>query len=297
MPDNEKSDSEGKDLELDEKTEANEPKEPKEQTYELTVDGEKRSVTLDEMRELAQKSAGANKRFEDASSMRKEAEKGLRISSLIESLSDNPDESEAKELAALLGLDPQEFVSWMKEEEKTPPQKKSGAKTISKDDLAVGLKELGLDPAEVKNILEFSRQRHIAAAKEEIIKKSDEAVDKDKIFGKMIVGENRDDRLAVIKEMVAEDVLERLRDGAPFGTDLLAASIQKVRAYLTKFGIPSKPAEYPITMGLGPGQGLPAEFQSDEPIKRISAAEDKDEKNLIARFMQRNIKKLRERGR
>lgn len=267
---------------------------PKDTTYELKIDGQTRSVTLDEMKDLAMKSGGADKRFQDASELKKEAENGLRIASLVDSLnkSENFSEPEARELAALLGIDGNEFVeeSLKAKDEFTEDTPRTTTKgKLSKDDLAAGLKELGLDPATVKGILDYSHQRHIDAARSEIRKISDGAVDKDEVFAKMIVGEKGEDRLAVIKELVAEDILRKIQDGVPFGADMVAASAQKVRAHLTKFGIPGKPAQYPVVLGLGPGAGLPAEVQAEEPIKRISAAEDGDEQNIIARYLQRAI--------
>jgi hypothetical protein len=270
-------------------------KEPdKGQTFDLTVDGEKRSVTLDELQLLAQKSAGADKKFKEASDLRKQAEDGLRMKGLIDRLSDGdhtPTESEVRELAGMLGVDPSEFAEALKDEKSdNPPQggKKGSTKPqISKEEL---VEALGFDPAEAKAILDYSHNRHIEAARKEIREISDRAVDKDDVFGKMVVGENKDDRLSTIKDMVAEDVLRRIQDGQQFGAELVAASIQKVRAYLTKFGIPGNPAQYPDTLGLGPGMGLPAEVHSETPIKRISAAEDGDEENFVARIMQKVLK-------
>lgn len=123
---------------------------------------------------------------------------------------------------------------------------------------------------------------------------SDEVVDKDAIFGKMKIGENADDRVSVIKDMVAEDVLGRIQMGESFGAELVAASVQKIRAYLTKFGIPGKPDQHLLTLGLGPSGGLPAEITSEEPIQRVSAADPKGTDNFVARYMQRGLKKLRE---
>ena len=73
----------------------------------------------------------------------------------------------------------------------------------------------------------------------------------------------------------------------------MAASIQKVRAYLKEFGMPGKPDQYPVTLGLGPSVGLPAEVQSETPIKRISAAEDKDGENFVSRAMQKALMAMR----
>lgn len=260
-------------------------------TYNLKVDGKDRTVTLSEMQELAQKSAGADAKFQEASELRKSAEDGLRLKGLVERLSDGdrqPTESEVRELAGMIGVDPDEFAAYLKDEGGggEPPQ--GGANTkVSKEDL---VEALGFDPAEAKAILDYSHQRHIDSARQQIRQSSDNAVDKDEVFGKMVVGENKAERMSAIKDMVAEDLFRKIQDGQPYGAELVAASIQKMRAYLTKFGIPGNPDQYPVVLGLGPGEGMPAEVRSEKPIQRISAAEDGDEGNFVSRVMQKYIR-------
>lgn len=276
-------------------------KEPaKDQTFELTVDGEKRTVTLDEMKNLAQKANGADKKFQDASELRKQAEDGLRMKDLIGRLSDSehePTELEVKELAGMIGVDPNEFAQYLKEgDTEGTTSKKGTTDTTGKIDKQSLVEALGFDPAEAKAILDYSKQRHIDSARQQIKETSDNAVDKDEIFGKMVIGENGKDRLAVIKDLVAEDVLRRIQDGVPFGAELVAASVQKIRAHLTKFGIPNKPDVFPLTLGLGPGGGLPSEIQSEKPITRVSAGEEGAEDNFVSRAMQKGLQLLRNKG-
>ncbi len=264
---------------------------PKPDTFTLKVDGKDRTVTLSEMQEMAQKSAGADARFQEASELRKSAEDGLRLKELVERLSDGshqPGEAEVRELAGMIGVDPNEFAAYLKDEdEKDEPPQRGGRATISKEDIVAAL---GFDPAEAKAILDYSHQRHIESARQQIRESSDKMVDKDAVFSKMVIGENKAERMSAIKDMVAEDVLRRIQDGQPFGAELVAASVQKIRAYLTKFGIPGNPDQYPVVLGLGPGEGVPAEVRSETPIKRISAAEDGDEGNFVSRVMQKYLK-------
>jgi len=276
---------------------------PKEQTFELVVDGEKRQVTTEEMKTLAQKAAGADKKFSEASELRKQGEDGLRMKELIDRIGDaehTPSETEILELSTMIGVDPKEFKQYLATTEepvddKTKPSAEVDLSNVDeKTAQAILQKALGLSPAEARQRLDRSFQRDVDLAKQEIKKISDEAVDKDEIFGKMIVGQKRADRVSVIKEMVEEDVLRRIQDGTPFGAELVAASVQKIRAYLTKYGIPSRPAGYPITMGLGPGGGLPSEVQSDDPIKRISAVAPGGEENFVHRALQKVLKMRRE---
>lgn len=263
-------------------------------TYDLTVNGETRKVTMDEVLKLAQKAAGADAKFQEASELRESAKDGIRMKELIDRLSDGthtPTETEVGELAGMLGVDANEFINQLTANEGNTTNTKSTKTKLTKEEI---IEALGFDPAEAKQTLDYSRLRHVASAKDEIRKFSDEMVDKDEVFGKMIIGEGGKDRLSVIKEMVAEDVIRRIQDGTPFGSDLVAASVQKTRAYLTKFGIPGKPEQYPMSLGLIPGGGsIPAEVQSDKPIGRISSTEQEAEDNFVKRAMQKGLQMLR----
>jgi hypothetical protein len=294
----ENTDQKQQDQSQDQKADQKQQDTSKDQMFDLTVNGERRSVTLEEMKTLAQKASGAESKFQEANELRKQAEDGIRMKGLIDRLSDGshtPTDSEIKELSGMLGLDPEEFSAFLKEE--TAPVDDPQDKGTGKIDKQALIEALGFDPAEAKSILEYAHQGHIRDAKNEIRKISDEAVDKDPVFGKMIIGENGKDRSSSIKEMVAEDVLRRIQDGQPFGTNLVAASVQKMRAHLTKFGVPGRPDQYPVALGLGPGMGLPAEVQSETPIKRVSAAEDGDESNFVSRVMQKGLQMLRSKPR
>lgn len=267
------------------------------QTFELKIGNSTRTVTLDEMRDLATKSAGADAAFRTASDMKKEAERGLRIQTLSKSIIDdeNPSEADIQEFSSLLGLDPKEFLQYMGDS-KEPAQKQTrstSAEVVTKEAVAAALKQLGLDVEDAKGTLSFSKQRHIDSARQQIREFSDQAVEKDKVFGKMIVGDDGKNREEVIKEMVSEEVLRKIQDGERFGAEMVASCIQKVRTQLTRFGIPNKPDLYPITLGQGPGSGLPVDIQSDEPIKRIPAGEDKADDNIVSRWMQKAYQKIK----
>ena len=268
---------------------------PADETFELDVSGEKRTVTLDEMKELATKSAGADAKFEDAADMRKEAEAGIRIGTLVKTLEDGKgSELEAKELAVLLGVDPGDLMDYLKDgDEQHTDDNKNGGNLPDTLTPEAFQKAYGFSPAEAKQILEHSQNRHITSARQELRELSDKAVDKDEIFGKMVIGDKKDDRMSVIKDMVAEDVLGKVERGNAFGADMVAASIQKIRAQFTKFGIPNNPVINPVVLGLGPGVELPSEVQAEEPIKRISAFESGGDDNLVKRYLQKAVKAAR----
>ena len=264
----------------------------KAETHTIKVDGEDVALTLDELKERASKSSGADKRFQEAAAASKAAERGVRIESLVKSISGNdaPSEANIRELAGLLEIEPAEFMEALKEGE---PEPKSTSKATTPDFNKQFQDMMGASPAEVRAILEHSQSRHVNDARQEIREISDKAVDKDEIIGKMIVGEDRDDVSLAVKDMVAEDVLRKIQDGKPFGAEMVAASVQRVRAQLTKLGIPKRLNQQPIVLGLGPSAGLSSEIQADEPIKRVPSDEDANEKNLIARYMQKAVKAAR----
>ena len=272
----------------------------KEESVTIKIGNETRQVTHAELVELATKSAGADARFEEASAIRKEAERGIRIGTLVKELDEEQSEASIRELAGLLDIDPGAFMANLnadetggKSEDKVKSAEGATAPQIDSITVAAVLDQLGLNPAEVKATLDYSKQRHINDARKEIRSTTDIAVDSDEVFGKIAVGDKKDDRLKVIKEMVAEDVLKRITDGDAFGADLIAASVQKIRARVTQMGIPDTSGQHPITLGLLPGGGiLPEAVNSDEPIKRVSSADDEDEDNVIARYLQKGIRRL-----
>ena len=265
--------------------------ESKVETHTIKVDGVDVSLTLDELKEKATHSAGADKRFQDAAAATKAAERGVRVETLVKSIStsDAPTEAEVRELAGLLEIEPSEFMEYLKESD---PPNKSDTKGANTDFNTEFQKQMGATPAEVKAILEFSQTRHVNDARKEIREISDLAVDKDTIIGKMIVGEDSDDVKVAVKDMVAEDVLRKIQDGKPFGAEMVAASVQRVRSQLTKLGIPKKLTQQPF-LGLGPSEGFSSAIQADEPIERISSDKDGDEKNLVDRYMQKAVQTAR----
>jgi hypothetical protein len=270
---------------------------PVDKTYDIKVGGEKRSVTVEEALKLAEKAGGADKALQDAAEMRKAAEPAIRQQELIRKMGEpgyTPSDAEVRELAGMINVDPDDFLAYLAEGEKSTDTPKDKGGGLSDAGFTEAFqKEFGMPPAEAKAVLEYAHQTHIDEARKEIRKISDEAVDKDEVFGKMIVGEDKEGRSESIRDMVAEDVLGRIKDGETFGAELVTASIQKVRAHLSKFGIPKGP-NLPITLGLGPGSSLPADVQSEKPIARVSAAEDGDDSNFVKRAQQKALQMLRQ---
>lgn len=292
MPEEEKQEQQDTGTKTEEKQqEETKKEETKVETHTVNVDGEDRQFTLEELKTHTSKVAASDKRFQDAAAATKAAERGIRVETLVKSISgtDNPTEADVRELAGLLEIEPAEFMQSLKEND---PDPKTTTKATSADFNTEFEKVMGASPAEVKAVLDFSQQRHVNDARKEIREISDKAVDKDEILGKMIVGEDRGDVLVEVRNMVAEDVLTKIQNGKPFGAELVAASVQRVRSQLTKLGIPKKLNQQPF-LGLGPSEGFSSAIQADEPIKRVPSNEDTDEKNLVDRYLQKAVQTAR----
>lgn len=268
------------------------PEPKKAETYIVNVDGEDRAFTLEELKTHTSKVAASDKRFRESSEATKKAERGIRVETLMKTISnaDSPADSDIRELAGLLEIDPKELLDYTKESNPTP---KPGNKTANLDFSAEFQRQFGISPAEAKAGWDFSNTRHVNDARKEIKEISDGAVDKDEIIGKMVIGEDSKSVLIAVKDMVAEDVLRKIQDGKPFGAEMVAASVQRVRSQLTKLGIPKKLVQQPF-LGLGPSEGFSAAIQADEPIKRVSSVDDPNEKNLVDRYLQQAVKSARE---
>ena len=270
-----------------------EDKTPKDQLHEIVVDGNKKFLTNKELTDYAQKGFSADKKFEDAADVRKSNADAIRMKELVDRLGSSdhqPTDVEVKELAGMLGIDPTEFSKYLKEEDPPADDGKKEGK-INEDALATAL---GMTPAEAKTILALSKQGLIDSERAKIKDFTHNMVDKDEFYGKIKVGKGGDGIIDAVKEMVAEDVFTKIEHGDVYGADLVAASIQKVRAHLIKMGIPGKPDEHPITLGLVPGLTLPSEVSSETPIERVSSAESKGEDNFVMRYIQKGLKMRRE---
>jgi len=272
-------------------------KEP--ENYEVKIGGETKLLTLDELKEYASKSAGADKLMREAAEMRKGAASGIEIKEAFEKVmkSDNVDTSDIRKLAGVLGVDQEEMVKMFNDELDKQGSKKD--KTVDSD------KKIGKDQLddETKDILEQAKQAQIAEAEKEILRMCKESVDKDEFFGKIISEtpeENRGDKREVILAMVHRDVRGKILASPytqeKFGAGMIQNSIQTVRSELKKYGIPSKSSKQSaisnVLAALGPTGGLPAEVQSNDKIERIPSTEADYEDNVVKRLGQKMVQSL-----
>jgi len=268
------------------------------ETYEVTVDGKAVQMTLSELQANAAKAAGADAKFREASELRKQANRGVRISELFAevSQSDNPTPEDISELAGLLGVDPSEFseaVYGNGKGQNMPEPNTPAPKTFTPN--SVGTEHLSPD---VQNQLKWIREQQIKSAGTEISESVKNFVDKDEILGKIIGDtddEQREEMRSAIEEIVHESVRGKILATGQFGPEVVKESVQQARTILKKFGIPTRMSKQTntVVLGLGPSGELPAEVQADEPIKRVDSAADNYISNAIQRVQQNALKFLR----
>ena len=265
------------------------PKPKEDAKYTVKVDGQDRTFTLDELKEAAGKSAGADVRFEQAAEMRKTAAKGTRLLELADELRDdtNPPTEKTNEFLNLLGLDPSKVAST------TPKGNSSSSLEAGKK---VGFE--GVD-SRIQAAVKAIEEKDLNDIRESVEDETRKGVDKDDILGKM-VGRVPEDKRNEVKnalyDMAIQDVRDRIFSGQMYGPEMLQSSLQRVRALVEKLGIPAKAVGHPPVSGPSPLGVLSPQVTATEPIKRVSSTETNWEQNAVDRIHQRMVQAMRADG-
>ena len=269
---------------------------PAPESYTIKVNGEERTATAEELVKMAEKSAGADQRFQDAADLRKTAERGIRIDELLTKVAeaDTPNTDEVKELAKLMKVPMDAMVDILKPDKTVPKGNRQADEDTTQRPVA--LEDMD---SEVQQLLGVARQQQIDDAGKQIKQTVKDYVDKDTSLGKIVGSisdtEKSEKLKATINDMVFNDVQRKILASGQYGAEMVEESIQRIRTVLTKLGIPGKASEDPVLLGLGPsGMALPADIQADEPIKRISADDDLYESNAGKRLLQKLVKGRRQ---
>lgn len=245
-------------------------------SFTLKVDGEDKSFTFEELKEAAQKSGGADAKFEKAAKMVQDAAPGLEIGRLSQKLKDTktPDEQVQKDFLHALGVSQEQIDGMLAAAKKEPGTTK---KDDSKATEAVPVPLEKQDPR-IRQILEDAERRQYDHIRTDIKNSCEKSVDNDKVLGKMVVG-MPDDRqtawLNTAKRLLNKDVERRILAREEYGPDMIATSLQSVRATLEEIGVPQKVGGQPPLVGLDYASILGPEIHATEPIKRVSVDDPK----------------------
>jgi hypothetical protein len=267
------------------------------ETFTVKISGEDKQLTLEEITELASKSAGADEKFRNAAQMKEDAEKGIEIGKAFEKINSGKfDATDVRKLAELTGQDADEAVtSYNAELKKTAGDDKDKDKDKSTPAKKLEMKDL---PEDVQEIINSAKESQIEDAQKKVEEMVGAEVAKDDFLGKIVIDapeELREGIKEVVISMVQRDVQKKILASPytkeKFGAEMIRNSIQTARADIKKLGIPSKASKQAdrvsLLASLGPsGNGLPAEVYSDDKIKRVDSNDPGYEDNAVARLGQ-----------
>lgn len=286
----------------EEKQEKKEEKKEEPQTFTLKDgSGTDKIVTLEEMQEMATKTAGADEKFRVAAEKLKEAAekdtssaKASKIVELHDKLykSGNFTKADIREFGELVGMEEGEMEKMFAEE-----LKKQGKSAGATDD-GTSFRKMKMEDMgpEVQEILKQAYQGQVVDAEKKIAEMVKIAVDKDEFFGTILKKtdeKQRDDRKAAIEEMVKKDVNRRILQSKytkeVFGEPMIQGSVQEIRANIKRFGITDKTSKQPpssLLAGLGLPGDLQTKIQADEKIERVPVDDPNWLDNVVARMAQ-----------
>lgn len=293
MPEDEKTEEEQKqeatDKAAEEKAATEKATKEAGTTYEIVVSGEKKAVTLEELKTYATKAAGADQKFEEANKMRLDAEKGTHLLALADAVrGDHPSEANVKEFLHGLGVKDEDAKGIMEKisgkTEKTSGKEKEPSK-ISVDQL----------PSEVTEILDAAKTAQLENLREKIYKEVEKAIDKDEILGKMVDELPEGDRgkvKEVLYDMARNDVQRRILGNEPFGPEMVTSAVQGIRSMTKTLGMPSSAGTQVPVVGFGPSTDLTPEIVANKPIERVPSTADDYIEKITAKYQQQQYQIL-----
>ena len=251
------------------------------QTYEVIVKGQTRQVTLEELKTLATKSAGADEAFRQAAEIRKEAERlkaeageGARVRELIQKTKAGTITSEeVEEYAQLLGVE-------LPAEEENVETEGTAQGTVQTQRGKVQFDDLDPDlQQEIKNARAQTAERQAARIRGEIYG----AVAADKELARMLRGD--EEAAKVVRDLAVEEVERRaLVYGEQYGPELLGGVVQSLRAKLSRL---RKPGQGALGDQIGFGEAPASEAMQpdvEEPAKRVPVGETERSRYILNRM-------------
>jgi hypothetical protein len=253
--------------------------------FEVTVAGQVKKMTIDQLKQAASKAEGADEKFRIAAA-------AVKTQELVKTMLNSPtglDYEDAVVLAQNVGGNPEDY---MFEQEaptlQTPPARVPQAQTFNTLPVSTGLS------AEDMEDLAYARSQrmegYITKVKGDIKNTLDKDTQISTLMGKVPEAQKAGLQ-EVLSEMVYEEVSRRVgMSRQTYGPSLVQDVIQKVASRVNKLGLPTagrqetNMLEFPIS-GLGPITGMSnSELMSDKPIERVSSNDGNYSDNFVARF-------------
>ncbi len=253
----------------------------------LKVDGKDVEMTMDELKANASKGLGADRKFEEASELRKQGEAGIRIGELSAKMqSGTAGQADVTEFVKLLGGDPEGMdmsqILGTSDDDKGKDKDKSASGNqgpITKEQLS----------PELQRQFDQAEEAELDRLRGKIEEDTRKVVDTDEVIGKMLDGLSDDDKKATqseLFEMAIERVRNQVFSGKLFGPTMLTETMQVIRARCKKLGIQTRSTPTPSA---GPGSyGNEAGQQVQLPDK-TPERKDSSDPDYIDNVVQRTL--------
>lgn len=270
--------------------------------YTVTIGGQQKTFTLEELKTAASRSLGADDKFEKAAKDKKEAAEGLRVVELLGRLKtggESADPADVKEFLTVLGVDPAEATKLMEagKKQKAGDKGKAGKEGDTEEDTTVGMEQL--DP-QLQAAIKAAERLDVDQMRKKIEDDIRKGVDTDPILSKMVSEvpeEVQADFRKSLYDMVMASVRGRILSREAFGPEMITSTLQTVRDWVKKTGVPAKGAGQLPVVGLAPtGTAFTADVLAPEPIKRVPSTDSNYEETAVKRFQQKFVQIARKLG-
>lgn len=278
-------------------------------TFTVQVDGKDVQMTGKELRDAASLSGGAQRKFQEAAAMRKDAEDGVRLKQLVTEFQgatpQTADIAKVREMGRLLGASEADIDAHVVQIQTlkaggTLQNSSTSAGDENDEDTLLGEEDLNPElrakMQRLDDLEKRERDREQSAANQAEVKEIRESVKKgltdDPVLG-MIVSRKDSKVGAKLPDLVFNKVRDRVVFGhEPYGPQLLKTVLQEVRQDLSDFGILKRETEQDTAVvSLGSAPGMSSTLQVNEPVKRVPLSEPGGRENLFKSLVQKVLQK------
>ena len=263
--------------------------------FSITVNGEKRTVSQDELVKMAEKAAGADEKFRQAAEDRRQAAAATRALEILKGIGTGQVDANAlNELSGVVGVDPSRLQGLLNKPAASAAAADDDDDNAG-DDVPLVVTRDKLDP-QTQGLLDWAQKQMLQNKRDEIKQEVKNSVDKDEVLATLlkVVPEGQ---LSEMKEtlfdMVFKDVQRSILAEKQYGPETITAAVQRVRALVKKLGTPAQAAKDPVSIGFSGFEGLTAGIQTDKDLERKSVQDAGYDDNAALRLAQALTKAMR----
>lgn len=246
---------------------------PDDQVVTLKVDKEVKEMTLGQLKAQVQKGLSADKRFQEASDLRKEAEEALIIRSDVATMLQGGEDAVGafERVASKMGISKEEI------------EEVKGTLTVGEQTPGAGAKPAGQEeevPVGIQDLAPELQRAFLDAEQGRVEKIIQKSLDKDEDMCYYMKRYDADGQKAV-RAMVDREITRRLaQSDGDFGDGarILSQVLPDVKDILKKVGSPER--ETPPRGGLGPAPGGGSGVHPAEAPKHVASTDPGFEQNI-----------------